>query len=82
MAELPLTSHEKGLLDQIQGEITEMGEKFDDCIKKCEASQNYNDQEKWMNEAESWCKGIRQRSENREAVIRNALNRIVSRRKS
>lgn len=78
MAELPLTSHEKGLLDQVQDEITEMGKKFYDCIEKCEASDNGKNQEKWMNEAESLCKSIRQRSETREAIIRDAHNRIIS----
>lgn len=76
--QLPLTNNEKGLIDGIEREIHDMSKEFNQAMEDAEKSTSTEELERNLRRAEGLATGIRERSQDRENVIREALDRLKS----
>lgn len=72
---LPLTKHESSLINQIQDEIQEMSDKFNESIANAEKETDPAKQKEAFKNAYDFSKQIRERSKTRELIIKDAFNR-------
>lgn len=73
---LPLTNNEKELIGNIEKEIREMNGDFNDALDDADKSTTKDEAEKNLKRADGLARGIRERSQVREKVIRDAIDRL------
>jgi len=74
--QLPLTNNEKDLITGIEREIHGMSKEFNQAMEDAEKSTSTEELERNLGRAEGLATGIRERSQVRENVIREALDRL------
>lgn len=76
MAEIPLTTHERGLIGQIHGEIDQLNREANECLEEFDKATTPEQQELWLRKLIAKNKAISERSQVRESIIRPAVDRL------
>ena len=77
MVDLPMTTHEKELIAQIHDEVNELNEAVKDLMSEMDKTADLKDVEKIFGEIATKSKAIRERSIEREKVIRAVVERLT-----
>ena len=76
MAIIPLTSHERELIKEIEKEVNEMSQKASDLFDAADKAKSEKEAEDLFKQGMNQSKGIRERSKVRAGILRTALFRV------